>query len=84
MMVEVAELRVNDCCLNAIEYLHRRLLENNVPVFRYISMHKMPGKHFRVGLGWQAFYLYVSVAMICGSEPASQRPDYQSGFGKVR
>ena len=84
MMVEIAELRVYNCFLNAVEYLHRRLLENNVPILCHVGMHKMSSKHFRVGLGWQAFYLYVSVTMIFGREPANQQSDYQSDFGKVR
>lgn len=63
-MVEITELGVNNRLLNAVEYLHRRLLEFNVSVLRHISVHEMPRQHSRVGLGWQAFYLYVPIAMI--------------------
>ena len=66
MVVEVTELCVDNCLLDAVEYPHCGILELNMPVLADICVDEVANEYFQFWFCRQAFYLYVPVSMVFG------------------
>ena len=64
-MIKVAELCVDDCFLDAVEYIHGSFFELDMSILRDIGVDKVPNQHAWIRFYRQAFYLNVPVAMVC-------------------
>ena len=52
VMIKVAELCVDDCFLDAVEYMHRRFFELDVSILGDVGVHKVPNQHARIRFYW--------------------------------